>query len=313
MVRVSPIICLMGPTASGKTSLAVEIVQHFPCEIISVDSAMVYRGMDIGTAKPGPEILKIAPHRLIDMLDPKETYSAGQFLVNALHEIEDIIARGKVPLLVGGTMMYFRVLQQGLAKLPKADANLRERTQAQAEKMGWEALHAELALIDPAAARRIHPRDSQRIQRALEVYALTHKTITVWQAEKTSPLSDYRVHNLAIAPSDRVSLHERIALRFQQMLEQGFIDEVQGLYKRGDLSADLPSLRSVGYRQVCEHLAGQMSYEEMCAKTIAVTRQTAKRQLTWLRSWPGVTWFESEAPLNNFLTYIGYNVINTKT
>lgn len=290
------LICLMGPTASGKTPLAVELVQHFPCEIISVDSAMVYRGMDIGTAKPTADILKIAPHRLIDIRDPAERYSAGDFRQDALQAIEDIIAKGKIPLLVGGTMMYFRILHQGIAELPKADAKLRAALQEQAETLGWESLHAALAEVDPEAAARIHERDSQRIQRALEVYRLTGKTITAWQKEHTNPLSGYHVHHLALAPSDRTSLHERIALRFQQMMVQGFVDEVKELHQRGDLSVDLPSIRSVGYRQVWEYLDGQCTYAEMCEKMLAATRQLAKRQMTWLRSWPDATWIDSDAP-----------------
>lgn len=289
------LICLMGPTASGKTPLAVELVQRFPCEIISVDSAMVYRGMDIGTAKPTADILKMAPHRLIDIRDPSETYSAGNFRHDALQAIDEIIAQGKIPLLVGGTMMYFRILHQGIAELPKADASVRAALQMQADKNGWESLHAELANVDPAAANRIHERDSQRIQRALEVYRLTGKTITAWQQDHTNPLSGYRVHQLALAPSDRSHLHERIALRFQQMLDQGFVDEVKKLYQRGDLSVDLPSIRSVGYRQVWEYLDGQCAYPDMCEKTLAATRQLAKRQMTWLRSWPEVTWLDSDA------------------
>lgn len=291
----TPIIFLMGPTASGKTSLAVDIVQHFPCEIISVDSAMVYREMDIGTAKPSPEMLKMAPHRLIDIVDPKEIYSAGQFRKDALREIEDIMAHGKIPLLVGGTMMYFRVLMQGLATLPQADSHLRAALQARADREGWEALHAMLERVDPIAAKRIHPRDSQRIQRALEVFQLTGKTITELQTEETNPLSQYPIHSIAIAPSDRSILHERIALRFQQMLKQGFVEEVKHLYERGDLSADLPSIRSVGYRQVWEYLAGQTHYAEMCDKAIAATRQLAKRQLTWLRTWKDVQWLTTDA------------------
>ncbi len=294
------IICLMGPTASGKTALAVQLVQKFPFEIISVDSAMVYKGMDIGTAKPDADILKIAPHRLIDIADPATPYSAGQFRKDALREIEDIIARGKVPLLVGGTMMYFRVLQQGLATLPKADAAMREKLQAQAEQDGWEKLHAELAEIDPEAAQRISPNDSQRIQRALEVYQLTGKSISSLQTENTNPLSQYTVHNFALAPSDRSELHTRIALRFDQMLAAGFIDEVKTLYQRGDLSADLPSIRSVGYRQAWDSLEGKLTYDEMRERAIIATRQLAKRQLTWLRSWEEIKWCSPDEMLSNF-------------
>lgn len=289
------IICLFGPTASGKTPLAVELVQHFSCEIISVDSAMVYRGMDIGTAKPSADILHIAPHRLIDLLDPSESYSAGKFRHDALREIADIHANGKIPLLVGGTMMYFRVLQQGLAKLPPANLVLRQELVLRAEREGWSALHAYLATIDAVAAERIHPNDAKRIQRALEVYLSTGKTITSWQNEETNPLSAYRILNLAIAPSDRARLHERIATRFEQMLKMGFIEEVRQLYERGDLQPDLPSIRSVGYRQVWDYLAGTTNEAQMREQVLAATRQLAKRQMTWLRTWPEITWLDSEA------------------
>lgn len=288
------VICLLGPTASGKTPLAIELVQHFPCEIVSVDSAMVYRGMDIGTAKPTSDELRIAPHRLIDMLDPKQSYSAGQFRTDALREMDDIIAKGKIPLLVGGTMMYFRVLQQGLAKLPQADLKLRAELQTRTEQEGWESLHAFLASIDPAAAQRINSNDSQRIQRALEVYLLTGKNMTMWQSEDTSPLSGYRIFNLALIPTDRARLHERIATRFEQMLTLGFIEETRRLYERGDLTPDLPSIRSVGYRQVWDYLAGITTYAEMRDQALAATRQLAKRQMTWLRTWPEVECLESD-------------------
>lgn len=290
-----PIICLMGPTASGKTPLAVELVQKFPYEIISVDSAMVYRGMNIGTAKPTADILKIAPHRLIDLVDPKETYSAGQFHRDALHEIADIHAHGKIPLLVGGTMMYFRVLLQGLAELPKADPVMRKTLQERAEVSGWESLHAELAEVDSISANRINPRDSQRIQRALEVYLLTGKPMSTWQAEESKPLSHYTVLNLALIPSDRPRLHERIEKRFDAMLEEGFIDEVRALYSRGDLHPDLPSIRAVGYRQAWDYLAGITNHAEMREKAIAATRQLAKRQLTWLRSWPDLYTLDADS------------------
>ena len=287
----------MGPTASGKTPLAVKLAAAFPVEIISVDSAMVYRGMDIGTAKPDADTLKIAPHRLIDIVDPSEPYSAGRFRADALREIQAIIAQNKIPLLVGGTMLYFRVLQQGIAALPTADASIRADLSARAAKSSWPSLHAELAKIDPVAALKINPNDSQRIQRALEVFHLSGKTISTWQAEETNPLADYRVINLAIAPTSRADLHARIALRFQQMLDLGFIDEVQQLHARGDLSPSLPSMRSVGYRQAWEYLSGRLTYDEMRDKAVAATRQLAKRQLTWLRSWPDVTWFDSEPDL----------------
>lgn len=294
MATEPTIICLMGPTASGKTPLAIELVQRFPFDIISVDSAMVYKGMDIGTAKPDPATLKIAPHRLINLVDPLETYSAGQFRADALREIDAVIREGRIPLLVGGTMMYFRVLQQGIADLPRADVDVRARLQKRADKEGWPKLHDELKKVDPEAAKRINENDSQRIQRALEVYQLSGKTISFLQQHATNPLSGYRVHYLAVAPSDRARLHERIALRFQQMLDAGFMEEVRQLYARGDLTAALPSIRSVGYRQAWEFMNNEISFDEMKYKAVAATRQLAKRQLTWLRSWPEVEWFEGE-------------------
>lgn len=284
----------MGPTAAGKTPLAIEMVQRFPYEIISVDSAMVYRGMDIGTAKPDVATLKIAPHRLIDIADPKDSYSAGQFRTEALSNIHEIIARGNIPLLVGGTMLYFRVLQQGLANLPSADPAIRAELQARAEQIGWEALHAELNKADPLAAQRIHPNDSQRIQRALEIFILTNKTISAWQTENTHPLSEFTVLNIGLAPTDRARLHERIARRFDAMLDAGFIQEVEQLYARGDLSEELPSIRSVGYRQAWHYLEGKINKDEMREQAIIATRQLAKRQLTWLRPWPALQWFDAD-------------------
>lgn len=291
----TPIICLMGPTASGKTQLAVTLVQQFPFEIISVDSAMVYRGMDIGTAKPGHEVLSIAPHHLIDICDPGDAYSAAQFRSDALRLIQDITARGRIPLLVGGTMLYFRALQQGLAAMPSADSELRKALTAEGQAVGWDVLHARLQTIDPDAAARIHAHDSQRIQRALEVYQLSGKNITTWQREQDNTLANYTIHNLALAPNDRAILHARIAERFKQMLASGFIDEVRALYHRGDLTLDTPAMRSVGYRQVWQYLDGELSYDDMQERGIIATRQLAKRQLTWLRSWPGLVWFDSES------------------
>ncbi|HSW69802.1 MAG TPA: tRNA (adenosine(37)-N6)-dimethylallyltransferase MiaA [Gammaproteobacteria bacterium] len=284
----------MGPTASGKTQLAVKLTQHFPMEIVSVDSAMVYRTMDIGTAKPDEATLKLAPHRLINIRDPKEPYSAAQFREDALREIQDIFQQKKIPLLVGGTMLYFRVLQEGLSDLPSANAVVRKKIMKQAEDLGWPAMHARLVKIDPLAGARIHPHDSQRIQRALEVYELTGKSLSEWTAEKTSK-DNFHFYNLAIAPNDRAILHARIAERFKQMLNEGLIEEVRRLRSRGDLSLEMPSIRSVGYRQVWEYLAGNYSYQEMEERGIIATRQLAKRQLTWLRSWPDVRWFDSEA------------------
>lgn len=302
------VFCLLGPTASGKTPLAIELVKRLPCEIISVDSAMVYRGMDIGTAKPDEASLKTAPHRLIDIADPKEIYSAGHFREDALREIKDIIAAGKIPLLVGGTMLYFRVLQQGLAPLPKANQAMRATLQIRAEQVGWETLHKELMEVDPLAAARIHERDSQRIQRALEVYLLTGKTITDWQKE-TSILSEFDFYHLALIPTDREKLQQKIAERFHQMLDLGFIDEVKRLYERYDLSPDLPSIRSVGYRQAWAYLSGLITYDEMVNEAIIATRQLAKRQLTWLRSWPALISFASEE--NNVLDQVVTSIKTT--
>jgi len=293
---MSHILCLMGPTASGKTPLAIELVQRFPCEIISVDSAMIYRGMDIGTAKPSKELLKIAPHRLIDICDPTERYSAGQFRLDAIREIEDIIARGNMPLLVGGTMLYFRVLQQGIANMPRADKALREQLQQEGLQQGWEVLHARLSQVDPIAAQRIHPNDAQRIQRALEVYLLTGKSITLHHDLSEPVASGYHLHCVGLIPQDRAQLHARIHTRCQQMLAQGWVEEVQALCQREDISLSLPSMRSVGYRQIAEYLQGEGSYQTMCEKVLAATRQLAKRQLTWLRSWPGLIPFDSEDP-----------------
>ncbi len=289
----APIICLMGPTASGKTQLAIDLLQYFPFEIISVDSAMVYRGMDIGTAKPDAVTLQQAPHRLIDFCDPKDAYSAAQFKQDVLREIDDVIAKGKIPLLVGGTMMYFRALQQGIAEMPAANAEVREKLLHEGQALGWPALHERLQNIDPIAAARIHPHDSQRIQRALEVYMVSGKAITAWRQEGNQDVSHEFV-SIAIAPHDRKILHERIALRFAKMLTEGLIEEVKILFARGDLHLDTPAIRSVGYRQVWEFLEGKCTYAEMQEKGIAATRQLAKRQLTWLRSWPDVTWFDSE-------------------
>ncbi len=289
-----PIFCLMGPTASGKTRIATRLVQHFPMEIISVDSSLVYRGMDIGTAKPDRAVLSSAPHRLINIREPEEPYSAAQFRDDAMVEIHDIIQHKKIPLLVGGTMLYFRALQQGLANLPVADPVTRKKIMDEAEKLGWEALHQRLARVDVDAAQRIHPHDRQRIQRALEVYELTGKNLTTWQKENNPVDIHHPIFNLALAPSDRALLHARIAERFDQMLQDGFVDEVKKLFSRGDLNLELPAIRSVGYRQVWEYLQGKLTFDEMRAKAIVATRQLAKRQLTWLRSWPDVVWFESE-------------------
>lgn len=286
------ILCLMGPTASGKTELAVALAQIFPLEIISVDSAMVYKGLNIGTAKPDARILKIAPHRLIDIRDPSDPYSVAEFWNDALSAIEAILSQQKIPFLVGGTMMYFRLLQNGLAQMPSADAALRAHLIAMGEDKGWDFLHARLQEIDPEAALRIHPHDKQRIQRALEVYTLTGKNLS-WHIKNSKGIS-YPMINLILAPSNRIYLHACIKQRFLRMLENGFMEEVERLYKRKDLHLALPSIRSVGYRQAWEYLQGNLRYEEMKNKALAATRQLAKRQYTWLRSIRGATWFQSE-------------------
>ena len=289
-----PLVCLMGPTASGKTDLAVSLVESLPMDIISVDSVMVYRGMDIGSAKPDAETLARAPHRLIDICDPAEAYSAARFRDDALAEVAEIVAQGRIPLLVGGTMLYFRALLQGLSTLPSADSEIRARLEAEAEAEGWASLHRRLAEVDPEAAARIHPNDPQRIQRALEVYELTGTPLTELQvAQQAEQPFAYPVIKLAIAPADRSVLHERIAQRFEMMVQAGLIEEVEALRQRGDLHLDMPALRAVGYRQVWEYLSGNLNYEEMMERGIIATRQLAKRQFTWLRSEPKLTLFDS--------------------
>ncbi|GAB3013840.1 tRNA (adenosine(37)-N6)-dimethylallyltransferase MiaA [Bowmanella dokdonensis] len=295
--HLPPAIFLMGPTASGKTDLAIRLVQTMPCEIISVDSAMIYRHMDIGTAKPNAEELSLAPHRLIDILDPAQVYSAADFRADALREMADIHARGKIPLLVGGTMMYFKVLLEGLSPLPGSDAEVREAIEKQASEQGWQVLHDELARLDPVSAQRIHPNDPQRLTRALEVLRLTGKSLTELTREKSPPLP-YRVFQFAISPADRAVLHDRIALRFDQMLSQGFEEEVKKLHSRHDLHLNLPSIRCVGYRQMWEHLDGRYDHKEMRFRAIVATRQLAKRQLTWLRSWQDIHWMDTFAGNN---------------
>jgi tRNA dimethylallyltransferase len=283
----------MGPTASGKTDLAVALVESLPCEIISVDSALVYREMDIGTAKPDAETLARAPHRLIDIIDPAESYSAARFRDDALREMAEITAAGRIPLLVGGTMLYYRALQQGLSPLPQGDAELRAQLEAEAAVKGWQSLHDRLAEVDPESAARIHPNDPQRLSRALEVYALSGQPLSVLWREQEKSAFPYRAVKLAVAPADRSVLHERIARRFGLMLQQGFIEEVETLYRRGDLHPELPSIRCVGYRQVWRFLAGEWDRETMSERAIIATRQLAKRQYTWLRSEQGLTWFDS--------------------
>lgn len=287
-----PVLCLMGPTAAGKTALAVDLVQRLPFAIVSVDSALVYREMDIGTAKPDLATRRLAPHRLVDILDPAEAYSAGRFRVDALREIAAIQATGHVPLLVGGTMLYFRALERGLAKLPSADPTFRARLAAELAEQGTPALHARLARLDPAAAARIHPHDPQRIQRALEVYELTGRPLTELCAQSRNESLPFRAIKLIVAPADREVLHERIERRFKMMLEQGFVAEVERLRARGDLDPNLPSMRAVGYRQVWAYLDGALDHAAMVERGIVATRQFAKRQLTWLRAESQAVWLD---------------------
>ena len=286
-------IFLMGPTASGKTALAIALRQKLPVEIISVDSALIYRGMDIGTAKPDEAEQSLAPHRLIDILDPALPYSAADFRRDALKAMAEIIAMGRIPLLVGGTMLYFKALLEGLSPLPSANPEIRAEIEKKAAEQGWESLHRELALIDPVAAQRIHPNDPQRLSRALEVYLISGKTMTELMKISGESLP-YDVYQFAIAPKDRNVLHQRIEARFKQMLTCGFEDEVKALYARGDLHEDLPSIRCVGYRQMWSYLSGETDYDEMVYRGICATRQLAKRQITWLRGWNDIHWLDSE-------------------
>ena len=308
----------MGPTASGKSKLAMQLAKKLQdsnflsCEarparagshewlpakkmngeIINVDSAIIYRGMNIGTAKPTAAELKQIPHHLIDIRDPKESYSAADFCHDACAAIKKILAKNKIPILVGGTMLYFKALQFGLDEMPPADKNIREKISCEAKKLGWPAMHAKLKKIDPTAAKKIHPNDSQRIQRALEVYELTGQPISALQQLDDRAKPEFNFINIAIKPKSREELHQRIAERFKKMMEEGLVEEVRKLFNRGDLNLDLPSMRAVGYRQVWQYLAGVYDYETMIDKAIAATRQLAKRQLTWLKSWPNLHWVD---------------------
>ena len=289
----------MGPTGAGKTDLAAGLVAEFPLEIVSVDAAMVFRGMDIGTAKPDRELLARAPHHLIDVIDPAESYSAARFLADADAAIRSIESRGRTPLLVGGTMLYFRAFQSGLARLPAADPAIRERLEARAASAGWPALHAELARLDPAAASRIRPNDRQRIQRALEVIERTGRPMSAQLAEDLRGATRGADLSLVLSPADRAALFERIARRFDAMLVRGLVAEVETLRARGDLHAGLPALRLIGYRQLWDHLEGATTLAEATLRAVAATRQLARRQLTWLRAEPGAEWFdpfETETP-----------------
>jgi len=288
-------VFLMGPTAAGKTALAMDLYDKLPCELISVDSALIYKGMDVGTAKPTATELAKYPHHLVDIIDPSESYSAAQFREDVLSLMQDIVARGKMPVLVGGTMMYFNALTKGMAKLPQADESIRADISQTAERDGWPAVHKLLQEVDPESAARLAPNDSQRLQRALEVYRISGKTLTThWQEQQQQKLP-FDVLNLAIMPKERKTLHQRIEQRFNIMLEQGFIEEVQALYDRGDLNLELPSMRCVGYRQAWMYINGDIDHKTMTEKGVVATRQLAKRQITWLRSWQDLHWFDLEA------------------
>jgi tRNA dimethylallyltransferase len=288
-------ILLMGPTASGKTDAALALCERFPLEIVSVDSALVYRGMDIGTAKPSRELLARAPHHLIDLCDPSEPYSAARFRSDALRVMDGIAARGRTPLLVGGTMLYYKALASGLSDLPASDPVMRAELELRVAREGAPALHAELAAVDPESAARIHRNDPQRITRALEVFRATGKPLSTLQRRADQPAPPWRFSAFALAPMDRAVLHLRIGARFEQMMKAGFLDEVRALKARGDLHADLPSMRAVGYRQLWEHLDGKGTLDEAVARGVHATRQLAKRQFTWLRSWPDLAWIEATA------------------
>ena len=305
--RSLPVILLMGPTCSGKTNLAVALAQSWPIELVNVDSALIYRGLDIGAARPDAETLMKAPHHLMGIRDLTEPYSAADFRQDALRVIGDIHQRGLVPLLVGGTMLYFKALIGGLASLPAADPEVRAQLDAEASVRGWPALHARLAEVDPETAVRLAENDRQRLQRALEVYLLTGVPLSEHHRRHRAKqqLSDsggggnqdftYTLTSVAVAPRERRVLHERIAVRFQQMLDAGLVEEVRQLHQRADLTPDLPGLRAVGYRQVWQFLDGDISYDEMVQKAVVATRQLAKRQFTWLRSWPDVHWLDTDS------------------
>lgn len=294
MSSPSPAIFVMGPTGSGKTDLAMALADRLPVDLVSVDSAMVYRGMDIGTAKPSPGELAKYPHRLVDICDPSESYSAESFRRDALQAMREISDRGRIPLLVGGTMLYFRALQYGLSRLPPSDPAIRQDLQQQMDRRGLAALHADLNAVDPVAGSRIHPNDPQRTLRALEVYRLTGRPLSELQASDRGDAMPYLAVKLVRAPAERTELHRRIETRFRKMLEAGFEDEVRALVAHGDLQPDMPSMRSVGYRQMWQYLRGETAFEEMIQRSLAATRQLAKRQLTWLRSERDAEWLQDD-------------------
>ena len=305
MPPLPPAIFLMGPTAAGKTDLALELARVLPCDLISVDSALVYRGMDIGTAKPSAEVLREFPHRLIDIRDPTQSYSAADFVGDALAAMAESTAAGRIPLLVGGTMLYFKALSEGLADMPAANSAVRAELEAQAQLEGLAALHRQLAEVDPESAARIHPNDPQRLVRALEVFRVSGISMSEHRARQRSQKAGagtpdggvlpYTVAQLSVAPTQRQVLHQRIEQRFVAMVEQGFVEEVEMLRRRDDLHPELPSMRAVGYRQVWNYLDGSYSRDEMVQRGVIATRQLAKRQFTWLRGWEGVHWLESSA------------------
>lgn len=295
--QLPPAIFLMGPTAAGKTDLAVQLCQRLPCDIISVDSALIYRDMNIGTAKPSADELALAPHHLIDIRDPAETYSAAEFRQDALALMAEITAKGRIPLLVGGTMLYFKALLGGMAVMPAADAGVRAEIERDAQEYGWAYVHQQLQAVDPEAAARIHPNHSQRIERALEVYRITGVTLTAHhlrQQQSRQISLPYNLVQMAIAPVDRAVLHRRIKTRFELMVEQGLIEEVRALYRRDELHLNLPSIRAVGYRQVWQYLSGELGRGEMIERGIIATRQLAKRQFTWLNSWDDLLWLHTD-------------------
>lgn len=295
--KLPPVICLMGPTASGKTALAMALQETLPCDIVSVDSALIYRDMNIGTAKPTADELAKFPHRLINLRDASESYSAADFCHDALTEISEIRRRNRIPLLVGGTMMYFKSLIEGISPLPTANAEIRKAIESEAAEKGWQTLHDKLAKVDPVSAKRIHQNDPQRLTRALEVYRITGNTLTQLTEIKGDKLTG-NILQLAITPQERITLHERISLRYQQMIDMGFEAEVIRLRARGDLHQDLPSIRCVGYRQMWQYLDGEFDHDEMIFRGICATRQLAKRQLTWLRNWPDLHWLTTDDDTN---------------
>lgn len=288
-------VLLMGPTAAGKTDLAIELAARWPFEIISVDSALVYRDMDIGTGKPSAELLQQYPHHLVNILDPSEAYSAGQFVRDVTRLIDDIHTRQRVPLLVGGTMLYFRALLHGLAEMPAANSEFRAALDQHARAIGWPAVHAELAERDPLAASRIGPNDAQRIQRALEVIALTGRSMSAVQQEARPPLPAVNFIKLGVSPADRDALYARIEMRFHSMMAHGFLDEVRRLHQRSDLHGELPSMRAVGYRQLWKHVTGEWSLRQASEQAILATRHLARRQLIWMRAEAELTWVDSVA------------------